>query len=47
MPSISFHARSTLLGLILLLILPLSAKADIYKYVDANGVVHFTIPRPA
>jgi soluble lytic murein transglycosylase len=42
MPSISFHARSTLLGLILLLLLPLSALADIYKYVDANGVVHFT-----
>jgi soluble lytic murein transglycosylase len=42
MPSISFHARSTLSGLILLLLLPLSAKADIYKYVDANGVVHFT-----
>jgi len=42
MPSISFHARSTLLGLILLLLLPLSARADIYKYVDANGVIHFT-----
>jgi soluble lytic murein transglycosylase len=42
MPSISFHARSTLLGLILLLLLPLSARADIYKYVDADGVIHFT-----
>jgi soluble lytic murein transglycosylase len=42
MPSISFHARSTLLGLILLLLPPLSARADIYKYVDANGVIHFT-----
>jgi soluble lytic murein transglycosylase len=42
MPSITFHARSTLLGLILLLLLPISAQADIYKYVDANGVVHFT-----
>lgn len=42
MPSISFHARLTLFGLILLLLLPLSALADIYKYVDANGVVHFT-----
>jgi soluble lytic murein transglycosylase len=42
MPSISLHARSTLLGLILLLLLPLSARADIYKYVDANGVIHFT-----
>jgi soluble lytic murein transglycosylase len=42
MPSISFHARSTLLGLILLLLLPLSAQADIYKYIDANGVIHFT-----
>jgi soluble lytic murein transglycosylase len=42
MPSISFHARSTLPGLILLLLLPLSARADIYKYVDANGVIHFT-----
>ena len=42
MPSISFHARAALLGLILLLLLPLFALADIYKYVDANGVVHFT-----
>lgn len=42
MPSISFHARSACWGLILLLFLPLSARADIYKYVDANGVVHFT-----
>jgi len=30
------------LGLALLLLSPLPVKADIYKYVDANGVVHFT-----
>ncbi|HEY7745647.1 MAG TPA: lytic transglycosylase domain-containing protein [Desulfuromonadales bacterium] len=42
MPSISCHGKSALLGLALLLLLPLSARADIYKYVDANGVVHFT-----
>jgi soluble lytic murein transglycosylase len=42
MPSISFHARAALLGLLLPLLLPFSARADIYKYVDADGVVHFT-----
>lgn len=42
MPSIPFHVKSAFSGLVLLLLLPLSARADIYKYVDANGVVHFT-----
>jgi soluble lytic murein transglycosylase len=42
MSSATSHARSTLFGLILLLLLPFSVQADIYKYVDANGVVHFT-----
>lgn len=42
MPSVPFHVKSAFSGLILLLLLPLSARADIYKYVDANGVVHFT-----
>lgn len=42
MPSLPFHVHSALVGLILLLLLPCSAGADIYKYVDANGVIHFT-----
>ncbi len=29
-----------------LVVLPLTASADIYQYVDASGVVHFTSARP-
>ena len=42
MPSVPLHVKSALWGLILSLFLPLAVRADIYKYVDANGVVHFT-----
>ena len=42
MPDLPSHVKSAFCGLILLLLLPLSVWADIYKYVDANGVVHFT-----
>jgi soluble lytic murein transglycosylase len=42
MPDLPLHIKSALYGLILLLVLPAAARADIYKYVDANGVVHFT-----
>ena len=42
MPDLPSHVKSAFCGLILLLFLPLSVWADIYKYVDANGVVHFT-----
>jgi len=38
----SFHRCFAFFTLALLLLLPLCAQADIYKYVDANGVVHFT-----
>jgi soluble lytic murein transglycosylase len=37
-----FSFKSSFCALTLLLFLPLSVWADIYKYVDANGVVHFT-----
>lgn len=42
MPDLPLHIKSALCGLILLLVLPPAVRADIYKYVDANGVVHFT-----
>lgn len=42
MPDLPLHVKSALCGLILLLVLPPAVRADIYKYVDANGVVHFT-----
>lgn len=42
MPDLPFHAKSALCGLILLFTLSPAVWADIYKYVDANGVVHFT-----
>lgn len=42
MPDLPYHVKSTLCGLFLLLVLAQAAWADIYKYVDANGVVHFT-----
>jgi len=42
MQSFSFHLRVLLLALLLPLTHPFLAGADIYKYVDANGVVHFT-----
>jgi soluble lytic murein transglycosylase-like protein len=41
MPSF-LNFKSAFCGLALLFFLPLSVWADIYKYVDANGVVHFT-----
>jgi soluble lytic murein transglycosylase len=39
-----FEVRITVLlfALVLPLLLPVAGQADIYKYVDANGVIHFT-----
>jgi len=42
MPNLPAQTAAAILGLVALLIFPAPAKADIYKYVDANGVVHFT-----
>lgn len=36
------HIPAAFVALILLLLSPLPGQADIYKYVDENGVVHFT-----
>ena len=35
------------LGILGLVALPMTASADIYQYVDADGVVHFTTAKPA
>src|SRR5207244_2317787 len=34
-------------ALVATLVLPLTAAADIYQYVDADGTVHFTNSKPA
>jgi len=42
MRNLPTQIASAIFGLNLLLFSPFPAKADIYKYVDANGVIHFT-----
>lgn len=42
MESRSGRSLTTALVLVLMLIVPAEGRGDIYRYVDANGVVHFT-----
>jgi soluble lytic murein transglycosylase-like protein len=42
-----FPGRLGAIGFCALVALPLTASADIYQYVDADGTVHFTNTKPA
>lgn len=43
----SMRTFGTTLGIGALALLPVTASADIYQYVDADGTVHFTSSKPA
>jgi soluble lytic murein transglycosylase-like protein len=43
----ALRSASSIAALVAVVTLPLTAAADIYQYVDAEGVVHFTSVKPA